>query len=119
MKKKPDPKEANSATAEEKSIFRQVGEVIGSIGAHLSIGKDKIADFVSQEVKIVKRTVKKKLAKKSLTKAKSKKVSKKATAGKITSDKTAANQTTPIRTAKKANSKKTVKKPAGKTRPKN
>jgi len=67
------------AKTNEKGIFRQAGEIIGSIGFHIVNGKDKVVGAVSDEYNIVKRAIKKKLAKKKTTSgSKTKKVSKKA-----------------------------------------
>ena len=67
------------AKTNEKGIFRQAGEIIGSIGFHIVNGKDKVVGAVSDEFNIVKKAIKKKLAKKKTTSgSKTKKISKKA-----------------------------------------
>src|SRR5664279_580635 len=64
MKKKTVSKQNHAPSAEDKSLFRQAGEIIGSIGAHIVEGKNKVVEFVSHEVTVVRKTVKKKLSKK-------------------------------------------------------
>ena len=96
MKKKSVAASVNGSGSEVKGLFRQAGELIGSIGAHIADGKDKILDFVSEEVTVVKKTIKKKLARKKPVK----KIIKKA-----------ARKTVPRKAlVKKASSKKAVKK---------
>jgi hypothetical protein len=107
MKKKSTSEDVNQSESEDKSVFRQAGELIGSIGAHIVQGKDKVMDFMSDEVTIVKKAIKKKLAKKSLPKKKAKtKVTKKIvkkTARKLAPKKTAKKRPTKfVRKAKKA-----------------
>jgi hypothetical protein len=105
MKKKSIAASVNGTVTEEKGLFRQAGELIGSIGAHIADGKDKILDFVSEEVTLVKKTIKKKLAKKQPVK----KVIKKA-AKKLSLKKTARKPVSKKAPAKKASSKKVTKK---------
>lgn len=57
MKKK--SKQVKTKKSSEKSIFRQVGEVVGSIGAHIVQAKENVAGFVSDEATMVKKTAKK------------------------------------------------------------
>ena len=56
MNKKTKAPEA--VDSEEKSLFRQAGEVIGSIGAHIVLAKESVVDFVSAEAESAKKTVK-------------------------------------------------------------
>jgi hypothetical protein len=66
----PGPKEEHSAGSDEKTVFRQTGELIGTIGAHIALGTAKVIDFVSDEATVVKKVIKKKLAKKTVQKKK-------------------------------------------------
>ena len=82
MKKKPATKKVNEN--ENKSMFRQAGEMIGTLGAQIIQAKDSLVDFVSDEVVVAKKAtdkmankVKKVFKKKPLKKA-VKKVVKKA-----------------------------------------
>lgn len=43
--------------AEEKNLFRQTGEVIGSIGAHVVNATNHVVDFVADEMAHAKRAV--------------------------------------------------------------
>jgi hypothetical protein len=54
MKKKAVSTEVS--VKENKSIFRQAGEMIGSIGAHIVQAKDNVVEYVSDEVGIAKKT---------------------------------------------------------------
>jgi hypothetical protein len=69
MKKKSISENENSAES-DKSVFRQAGELIGTIGAQIANGTGKVVDFVSDEATIVKKAIKKKLAKKNTPKKK-------------------------------------------------
>jgi hypothetical protein len=100
MKKETHSENENSS-ASDKSVFRQAGELIGTIGAQIANGTGKVVDFVSDEANIVKKAIKKKLAKKTNQK---KKPGKKLSA--ITTRKS----------AKKKTAKKGAKKPVRKTR---
>jgi hypothetical protein len=81
---------ANVHTIEEKSIFRQAGEVIGGIGAHIVNAKDSVMDFVSHEFDNTKKRAKKmgkkvkKAAKKVPVRKLAKKTAKKKTVKKVT-----------------------------------
>jgi hypothetical protein len=57
MKKK--AVEVKTGGANEKSFFRQTGEVIGSIGAHIANATDHIVEFVASEVTHAKKALKK------------------------------------------------------------
>jgi excinuclease UvrABC helicase subunit UvrB len=70
MKKKNPSKEEHSTASDEKTVFRQTGELIGTIGAHIALGTAKVIDFVSDEATVVKKAIKKKLAKKAVQKKK-------------------------------------------------
>ena len=65
MKKKSAAKKQQIAGINEKTVYRQAGELIGTIGAHIALGTGRVVNFVSDEVTIVKKAIKKKLAKKS------------------------------------------------------
>lgn len=91
----------NENSSSDKSVFRQAGELIGTIGAQIANSTGKVVDFVSDEATIVKKAIKKKLAKKANQK---KKPGKKVPA--ITAKKS----------AKKKATKKGLKKPVRKTR---
>src|ERR1700759_3393164 len=81
--------------SEEKSVFYQAGEIIGSIGFHIADGKDKVIG-----------AIKKKLGKKQPGDLKAKKVSKKKSSAK-TGNKTTG---TVKKTAKKADKAKRINK---------
>src|ERR1700722_7664168 len=100
MKKKSLSKNENSPES-DKSVFRQSGELIGTIGAQIANGTGKVVDFVSDEETIVKKAFKKKLAKKNTPK---KKLAKKSSSAKTK------------KPAKKQSVKKASKKPVRKTR---
>ena len=53
MKKKTVTSKVNEN--ENKSMFRQAGEMIGTIGAHIMLAKDSIIDFVSDEAVVAKK----------------------------------------------------------------
>jgi hypothetical protein len=57
MKKKAIPIDANNS--EDKSIYRQAGEAIGSLGAHIVHAKDNVVNLVSEEVVAVQEVAKK------------------------------------------------------------
>ena len=102
MKKNSDS--ANVHSTEDKSIFRQAGEVIGSIGAQISIAKDNVVDFVQHEVVAAKKTARK-IGKK-VSKATKGSTVKKA-AKKVVKKVKKATNTTPIKKAVKKAVKKT------------
>jgi len=70
MKKKNPSKKVRRSASEEKTVYRQAGELIGSIGAHIAMGTTRVVDFVSDEATVVKKAIKKKLAKKAPQKKK-------------------------------------------------
>jgi hypothetical protein len=80
MKKKNSSKKVRRSASEEKTVYRQAGELIGTIGAHIAMGTTRVIDFVSDEATVVKKAIKKKLAKKAPQKKKAikKKLAKKA-----------------------------------------
>jgi hypothetical protein len=57
MKKKAPAQKTQNA--EDKSLLKQAGEVIGSVGDHIVQAKDSVVDFVADEVVVVKKTARK------------------------------------------------------------
>ena len=109
MKKKSISENENHAES-DKSVFRQAGELIGTIGAQIANGTGKVVDFVSDEATIVKKAIKKKLAKKTIPK---KKQTKKASS--VPAKKSVKKKATK-KSVKKNAPKKTSKKPVRKAR---
>jgi hypothetical protein len=99
MKKNSSP--AVSEKTEERGVFYQAGEIIGSIGFHIVDGKDKVIGVI-----------KKKLGKKRKPDSKAGKVSKKKLSGKA-SKKTTKSAKKP---AKKSNPAKVVRKKTDKVK---
>ena len=97
MNKKSTKPTLKDSESEDKSVFRQAGDLIGNIGAHIVEAKDSVLGFVSDEVKVVKKAVKKV----------AKKITKKSPAKKTTPKKTI--KKTVKKTVKKISPKKAVK----------
>jgi len=113
MKKKKASIKQKSSGSREKTLYRQAGELIGTIGAHIALGTTRVVDFVSDEATIAKKAIKKKFAKKSAPKKKAiKKVASKAakkSASKTTPRKPAAKKKKPLHRPRKTAAAHAVK----------
>jgi hypothetical protein len=70
MKKKNLSKKKQQPSSEVKTVYRQAGELIGSIGAHIALGTGRVVNFVSDEATGIKKAIKKKLGKRVVKKKK-------------------------------------------------
>lgn len=113
MKKKNPSGKRKSSGSGEKTIYRQAGELIGTIGAHIALGTARVVDFVSDEATVVKNAIQKKLVKNSAPKKKGvKKVATKAaskTTSKTTRRKPAAKGKKPLHHSRKTAATRAVK----------
>jgi hypothetical protein len=94
-------KKNSSKKSEEKSVFYQAGEIIGSIGFRIADGKDKVMGVI-----------KKKLGKKQTPEVKAKKSAKKKSSAKSSNKDTG----TVKKSTNKAGTAKSVRKKAGKVK---
>jgi len=106
MKKKAISKDVQEAT--DKSIFRQAGEMIGSIGAHIVNAKDIVVDFVSDEAVLAKNGAKKMV--KQVKKATKRTPAKKTTRKPARKTKSGAKKTPLKKSAKKVMKKTPIRK---------
>jgi len=83
MKKKVVSKAVQNSNKGDKSLFRKAGEVVGAIGAQIVHSKDSVAEFVSEEVGVVKNAFRKQIKKKAAQKKTKRMIRPKATKKKL------------------------------------